>query len=126
MGMVPEADYGYTGRDGTCKDTSSMAGQIDKVSTFVDVTPKDPNALAAAAAKGPVAIAVDGASLGFQLYFGGIVKHFCGSALDHGVLLVGYGSEKNTDYWIIKNSWGASWGEKGYIRVLRDMSKSGP
>ena len=79
-----------------------------------------------AASEGPVSIAVDGAALGFQLYHGGIVKHFCGSSLDHGVLLVGYGTDNGTDFWLVKNSWGASWGEKGYIRVLRDMTKTGP
>jgi len=96
------------------------------VSGFTDVTVNDPVALMNAAAEGPVSIAVDGAALGFQLYFGGIVKHFCGSSLDHGVLLVGYGTDKGTDFWLVKNSWGAAWGEKGYIRILIEMNKTGP
>lgn len=83
-----------------------------------------------AVAEGPVSIGVDGASLGFQLYFGGIVRFLCGHSIDHGVLLVGYGTSKTifgeTDYWLVKNSWGAWWGEKGYIRIKRDMNKKGP
>jgi len=116
-----EAQYGYTGKDGKCHAVAGVATVTD----YKDVAPKDPNALAAAVAEGPVSIAVDAAALGWQLYHGGIVKRFCGTSLDHGVLLVGYGTEKGTDYWLVKNSWGAGWGEKGYIRILRDMSKSG-
>jgi len=79
--------------------------------------------LKAALQLGPVAIAVD--ALHLQLYFGGIIKHLCGTSLDHGVLLVGYGTDSGTDYWLVKNSWGASWGESGYFRVERDDSKDG-
>ena len=119
--METEAHYPYTGRDGHCNVTSK---DVALVTAYKDVTPKSPTELAAALAIGPVSVAVDGAALGFQLYFGGIVKHFCGDSLDHGVLLVGMGTEGKTDYWIIKNSWGAGWGEKGYIRVERDMKKN--
>jgi len=90
------------------------------------VTVNSPTALAAAAAEGPVSIAIDASGIAFQLYFGGIMKYFCGTSLDHGVLLVGYGTESGTDYWIVKNSWGPSWGEKGYFRILREMTKEGP
>jgi len=117
--MDTESDYPYKGRDATC----AAKGTIDMVASYEDVTPEDPEALATALENGPVSVAVDGASLAFQFYFGGIVKHFCGTSLDHGVLLVGSGKEGDQDYWIIKNSWGASWGEKGYIRVAADMTK---
>lgn len=115
-----ESDYPYTGRDGTCH----AKGGVAVVTDFSDVTVNDPTALATALQSGPVSVAVD-ASLAWQFYFGGIVKHFCGTSLDHGVLLVGYGTDKGTDYWLIKNSWGAGWGEKGYIRVARDMKTTG-
>lgn len=122
--METEAHYPYTARDGHCNVTVK---DVALVASYKDVTPKSPTELAAALQIGPVSVAVDGASLGFQLYHGGVVKHFCGESLDHGVLLVGMGSESGvfgeTDYWIIKNSWGASWGEKGYIRVERNMEK---
>jgi len=75
-----------------------------------------------AVAEGAVSIGLDGAGLAFQLYFGGIVRGLCGTELDHGVLIVGYGSASsmifgNTEYWIVKNSWGGDWGEHGYIRI---------
>jgi len=114
-----EADYAYTGRDGTCH----AAGGVTEVKGFKDVTTKSPSALQAAVAEGPVSVAIDAAGLAFQLYFGGIIKHFCGTSLDHGVLVVGYGTDKGTDYWLLKNSWGAGWGEKGYFRILREQSK---
>ena len=81
---------------------------------------------------GPVSIAIDATSL--YVYWGGIVKgHLCTadkSNADHAVLLVGYGSQKNifgeeVKYWIVKNSWGADWGEKGYFRLLRGMNTCG-
>ena len=115
-----ESAYGYTGRAGTCHAQPGVA----KVSDFHDVTPKSPSALKAAVAQGPVSVAIDAAGIAMQLYFGGIIKRFCGTSLDHGVLVVGYGSESGTDYWILKNSWGSGWGEKGFFRIM-DNKKEG-
>lgn len=127
--LETEADYGYTARDGTChyEATKGVAGDTG----FHDVTPKSPDALREALQTGPVSVAIDAGGINFQLYMGGVMKHFCGTSLDHGVLVVGYGSEQSllggtTDYWILKNSWGAGWGEKGYFRILREQSKEGP
>ena len=75
----------------------------------------------------PVSVAIQANKRSFQLYKSGIYSDpDCGYNLDHGVLLVGYGYDKSydLDYWIIKNSWGKSWGENGYIRLLKDDSDS--
>ena len=120
--MDVEADYPYKAKDGTC----SAKGTIATLSGYQDVTANDPVALSKALESGPVSIAVDASGLAWQFYSGGIVHRFCGTDLDHGVLLVGQGTEGSTDYWIIKNSWGPNWGEQGYIRVQRKMDTTGP
>ena len=75
----------------------------------------------AAVAEGPVSVAIDSSRLGW--YFRGIIKKYCKDDLDHAVLVVGYGTEKDIPYWIVKNSYGSTWGEKGYFRVMRDMTE---
>ena len=77
----------------------------------------NPHALKAAVARQPIAIAIQANQLAFQLYSGGVLTEKCGTQLDHGVLIAGYGTENYTDYWLIKNSWGSHWGETGYIKI---------
>jgi len=121
--LETEANYPYTAKDGTCH----AKGGVTSIKSFADVKTNTPLELKAAVATGPVSVAIDAAGIGFQLYFGGIMKHFCGTSLDHGVLVVGYGtSSSNEDFWILKNSWGGSWGEKGFFRIFRDDSEAGP
>jgi len=103
-----EGDYPYEAVDDTCK---TLKGH-NKISTYTAVAAGNVDQLAAGAAQQPVSIAVDAQN--FQLYQSGIFND-CSTNLDHGVLLVGYTS----DAWIVKNSWGASWGESGYIRLAR-------
>ena len=94
---------------------------------FADVQPNSPTQLMAALAMQPVSIAIEADTDIFKTYNGGIISSTdCGTKLDHGVLLVGYGTEDGRDYWIVKNSWGADWGEKGYFRIARDASQDGP
>lgn len=71
---------------------------------------------------GPIPVAIDATSTAFEHYGGGILqKHQCGSAVDHAALVVGY----TPTYWILKNSWGTSWGEHGYIRIARGHNVCG-
>jgi len=116
-GATLEASYPYTGRDGTCKSGFTVAVSINK---FTDVKANDEDALAAAVTTQPVSVAVDARK--WQNYKSGVFSG-CGAIhmLDHGVLAVGYTS----DSWKIKNSWGTSWGEKGFIRITRGQNECG-
>merc|ERR1719275_351468 len=86
----------------------------------------DEDALKAAAANGPVSVAVEADKSVFQLYKEGVMDSpLCGTKLDHGVLVVGYGTEGGKDYWKVKNSWGPSWGDEGYILLGRGKNVCG-
>mmetsp|Transcript_31035 Transcript_31035/g.47435 ORF Transcript_31035/g.47435 Transcript_31035/m.47435 type:complete len:323 (-) Transcript_31035:52-1020(-) len=115
-GIETEANYPYKGVDGTCQyDASKKAGDVK---TFVDVTPKSVDQFSAAIQEGPVAIAIEADKFVFQLYHQGVLDTpKCGTNLDHGVLAVGLGEENGTPYYLVKNSWGAQWGDKGYIKI---------
>mmetsp|Transcript_33436 Transcript_33436/g.75679 ORF Transcript_33436/g.75679 Transcript_33436/m.75679 type:complete len:509 (+) Transcript_33436:100-1626(+) len=121
-----ESSYAYQGKDGMCLESKCTAG-IPKGSIvgFRDVPIHDEKALMEAVAKQPVSVAIEADQMAFQLYTGGILTQACGAKLDHGVLIVGYGTENGTDYWKVKNSWGPSWGENGYIRIERGVPLDG-
>ena len=117
--VAQETEYPYTGTDDKCNDPKPS---IPVTITDYDVVPvNSADALTAAVTKGPVSVAVNAGSLGWQFYSSGILKKFCGTSLDHGVVVVGYGK----DYWIVRNSWGVSWGESGYVRVSRKAGDTG-
>jgi C1A family cysteine protease len=71
----------------------------------------------AALVKQPVAVAIEADQASFQTYTSGVLTKNCGTQLDHGVLAVGYGTENGVDYFLVKNSWSASWGDNGYIKI---------
>jgi C1A family cysteine protease len=71
----------------------------------------------AALVKQPVAVAIEADQASFQTYTSGVLTKNCGTNLDHGVLAVGYGTENGVDYFLVKNSWSASWGDNGYIKI---------
>jgi len=114
-GICSEEEYPYTASDGTCHSCSTVA----TISGYQNVAADDQNALKAAVAQQPTSIAVDAAS--WQFYSGGIMSMSCGDSLDHGVLAVGYGP----GYWLVKNSWGPSWGESGYIQLATGEGGAG-
>ena len=113
--LEAEDNYPYAGVDQDCAADGS--GSVSATG-YTDVAPNDRAQLRAAVAQTPVSIAIEADQTAFQGYQGGILNSpDCGTQLDHGVLIVGYGSEDNQDYWIVRNSWGAGWGESGYIRI---------
>jgi len=123
-GMERESDYGYTGRDGTCKFDSSKALDGAQVASYHQVAQADSDALMNAVAQQPFSIGIDAAGFGFQLYMGGVMSGFmCGHSLDHGVLITGYGTTGSKLFWKVKNSWGSGWGESGYFRIKRVTGK---
>jgi len=119
-GLNSEAAYPYVEKDEACNKAKEKT-DVATIKSFKDVTPNSEEALATAVASGPVSVAIEADQRAFQSYSGGILSAACGTKLDHGVLAVGYG----TDYWIVKNSWGATWGMKGYIQLKRGVGKSG-
>ena len=118
-GLTGEATYPYTGRDGTCHFSRSEA--IVNINGSLALSTDEAQMAAWLAANGPISIGINASPM--QFYIGGIshpFKIFCNPEhLDHGVLIVGYGVKGSEPYWIIKNSWGATWGEKGYYLVYR-------
>ena len=129
-GIASEADYPYTsgsGTTGTC-DAAKAAKPVVTVTGFKDVPHEDEDALKDAVSKGPVSVAIEADKSVFQLYKGGVFDSAeCGKKLDHGVLAVGYGSDSDSgkDFWKVKNSWGATWGEQGFIRMVRGSNMCG-
>lgn len=121
-GLCSEDSYPYSSAAGKCKKCQPVKNS--RVSGYVDVAPSE-EALMAAVALQPVSIAIEADHRSFQFYSSGVYSGDCGTNLDHGVLLVGYGSENGKDYWIVKNSWGDTWGNSGYIYVGRGTAQEG-
>ncbi|GJM97623.1 hypothetical protein PR202_ga14561 [Eleusine coracana subsp. coracana] len=95
--------------------------RVVSIDSYEDVPINNEKALQKAVAHQPVSVAIEASGRAFQLYHSGIFDGRCGTSLDHGVTVVGYGSEDGKDYWIVKNSWGTKWGESGYIRMARNI-----
>jgi len=123
-GMCSEEVYPYTSgatqSGGSCQSCKSVV----TINACADVPPNNQVALKEAVALvGPVSIALDAETALFQSYKSGVItSDKCGTNLDHGVLIVGYGEEDGIKYWLVKNSWGTSWGDDGYIKIERSDS----
>eukprot|EP01125_Pyxidicula_operculata_P001813 TRINITY_DN11662_c0_g1_i1.p1 TRINITY_DN11662_c0_g1~~TRINITY_DN11662_c0_g1_i1.p1 ORF type:complete len:325 (-),score=87.59 TRINITY_DN11662_c0_g1_i1:41-1015(-) len=119
-GLDTEASYPYTAEDGTCKFQQSTIGATIKSWTYITQNKNETEMQAKLVALGPQSICVDASS--WQFYVGGAVTSFCGNSLDHCVMITGY--KPYTDVlgftfpvWLVRNSWGADWGESGFIFV---------
>ncbi len=122
-GQCTLSSYPYTsgtGQSGSCKTSCTPVATLSSCS---DVTPNDQISLKGAVAKQPVSIAIEADTRYFQSYSSGILDSTsCGTNLDHGVLIVGYGEQNGMKYWNVKNSWSSSWGDNGYVKILRSDS----
>ena len=125
-GIDTEDSYPYEAVDQTCAFKASDVGATD--SGFVDVkSGSEDDLVDAIASIGPISVAIDASHSSFQLYKKGIYyERSCSSQqLDHGVTAVGYDSQgSGKDYYIVKNSWGTSWGEQGYIMMSRNKKNN--
>jgi len=118
-GQTAEENYPYEATD----SHACSADEYEPAAWFSscsDVPSEMPALLTQAVALQPVSVAIDAGSRYFQHYTSGILTSAeCGTELNHAVIIVGYGTDKNTPYWTVKNSWSADWGEQGYVRILR-------
>ncbi|CAN1123320.1 Senescence-specific cysteine protease SAG39 [Linum perenne] len=120
-GLTTESNYPYKETDGSC-DASKASNHAAQIKGFEDVPPNDEGALVKAVANQPISVAIEASDSSFRFYESGVFSGECGTGLDHGVTVVGYGEDEDgKKYWIVKNSWGEEWGEEGYVRMERDV-----
>ena len=114
---ILESDYKYTARDGTCQYSSKPHVNVN-VSKVVAGGIDDPVTMKSAVAAAPNAVSIEADQRVFQSYSSGVYDGTgCGTRHDHAVIVVGYGVENGTEYYLVKNSWGTSWGDKGYVKI---------
>ena len=128
-GLCAGADYPYTssnGQAGTCNKDLCENVPGSAITSYTDVTANSEADLESAVAQQPVSVAIDAGGLAFQMYQSGVFTGNCGTDLNHGVLATGYGVDgaSGKNYWKVKNSWGTSWGQGGYILLEKNISDS--
>lgn len=124
-GIDSEASYPYTATGpNSCNFRASNVAAT--LSSYTNVQSGDESDLVAKIVDGPVSVAIDASHSSFQMYSGGVYyEPDCSSTqLDHGVLAVGYGVDNGKDYYLVKNSWGTSWGMQGYIEMSRNRQNN--
>ena len=123
-GMCKLEDVPYDAESEFCTQTVKNCPKVAHFSQCFEIPANNERLLREAVYRSPVAVSIEADTKTFQFYQGGILDSTnCGTTLDHGVLAVGYGEEDGKKYWIVKNSWGADWGENGYVRIGREDSE---
>ena len=123
-GLCSEMEYPYQAQQGLCQ--ADQCDNVVSMSDYSDVEPNNERLLMRAVAQQPVSVAIQANISSFRFYMSGVYQDpDCGDLLDHGVLIVGYGTDyfQGLDYWIVKNSWTSNWGDEGYIKILRNYKK---
>ena len=123
--LETESAYPYLMIDSTCHH-DAKAG-VTGITGYTQISDQNPLTLLTAASKQTISLSIDATML--KSYAGGVLaSDDCYHNLNHSVLIVGYGHDEiaNLDYWLLKNSWGTSWGEEGFFRLKRDMNTIGP
>ncbi|KAL6655029.1 hypothetical protein ACP70R_005855 [Stipagrostis hirtigluma subsp. patula] len=124
-GITTEEDYPYTGKNGTCNG-AKLPHHAATIAGLQRVATRSEASLANAVAAQPVAVSIEAGGANFQHYKKGVYNGPCGTRLNHGVTVVGYGQEPAAGggerYWIVKNSWGEAWGDGGYIKMRKDVA----
>jgi C1A family cysteine protease len=123
-GLCSESEYPYTGVDGSC-NSGSCGSYYDAMAGYTDVQADSEQSLEDAVSVGCVSVGIEADQYAFQYYSSGVLTGLCGTSVDHGVLVVGYGTDGSQDYWLVKNSWGTDWGEAGYVEICRDCGANG-
>ncbi len=120
-GLTTESNYPYEGVDGTCSKRKAAA-KAAAIAGYEDVPANNEAALLQAVARQPVSVGIEGSGYDFRFYKSGVFAGDCGTELDHAVTAIGYGTAASgAKYWLVKNSWGTSWGEGGYMKMKRDI-----
>jgi C1A family cysteine protease len=123
-GMCKLEDVPYDAQSEFCTQTVKNCVKVARFNQCFSIPANNERLLREAVYRSPVAVSIEADTKTFQFYKGGILDSSnCGTELDHGALAVGYGEEDGNKYWIVKNSWGADWGETGYIRIGRSDSE---
>ncbi|KAF8007398.1 hypothetical protein BT93_K1414 [Corymbia citriodora subsp. variegata] len=122
-GITSEKNYPYNASDEICHaHAASMS--VAKIVGYENVPANNEGNLLKAVAMQPVSVALDASGREFQLYSSGVFNGNCGTTMCHAVAIVGYGTAKDgTKYWKIRNSWGKTWGEAGYMRIQRGYAR---
>ncbi|THG05228.1 hypothetical protein TEA_013673 [Camellia sinensis var. sinensis] len=124
-GLTSEDNYPYIAQVNTC-DSTKAANSVVQITGYGDVPRNNEQALLQAVANQPVSVGIEGTGSSFQNYRSGVFAGPCGTQLDHAVTIIGYGATTDgINYWLVKNSWGSTWGENGYMRIERDVVAEG-